>query len=323
MSRARNLLRGDILATAFTWCLSHQDRDPALFAGRDLFWEHEEVIGQLANLDNVSRATLEELLRDFEQRLQQAGMSLGPSLRAQRAIAADLGDPDLARQADRALRRLGPCERGSVRDQIEYQLFLDNEEEALALARRYLRHPSRAYPQEVGTIRCWILLPLLRRGEVDAVLAMQKQCFSYLKPEVCYYWPYGEILKSLVLTGQTAQAIQVYERCQRAIGKLTDPLTRLHFALDAVVLWDRLTAQGQGPIPLRLPDTVPVACGAAGYPVAALRDYLHQEAADLAARFDRRNGNGYFTAQHHERAQLQHWVLPQPGASPPQESGLG
>ena len=45
---ARNLLRGDILAAAFVWCLGQYDRRPDLFAGRNLLTEQRWVIGQLA-----------------------------------------------------------------------------------------------------------------------------------------------------------------------------------------------------------------------------------------------------------------------------------
>jgi hypothetical protein len=313
---ARNLLRGDVLAVAFTWSLGHYDREPRLFAGRNLFWEYEMVIGQLANLDTIARGTLEEMLADFGRRLQESGASQGMALQTRRAIAADLGDRAMAAEADRALRRLRPPEPGSVRQQVECQMFLGNEDTALSLAEACLRDASRYSRDDAPTICCGALMPLLRRGQVDRVLRLLKHCLSYLKPEVCYYWHYGDIIKALALTGQTARAVGVYERCQRAIREFTDPLTRLHFALDAGVLFDRLAALGVPSVRMRLTDTVPVRPAAARYAVTELRDWLRREAADLAARFDRRNGTAYFAGQIQERADLQRWALPESDASP-------
>jgi hypothetical protein len=317
---ARNLLRGDILAVAFTWCLGHYDRDPTLFAGRDLFWEHDMVVGQLANLDNVPRATLQGLVADLERRLREAGRSPAAALRVRRTIAADLGDRTMAAEADRELRRLGPAELGSLRQQIECLLFLGKEEEALSLAARCLRDDRRFNRVDAGTVRCKILLPLLRRGQVDQVFRHQDRCLSHLKPEVCYYWEYGNLIKSFALTNRTTQAVRIYERCQRAIQEFTDPLTRLHFALDAGVLFDRLAALGRTSIPVRLPAKFPVKPTQHGYSVFELGDWLRQEAVVLAARFDRRNGNGFFAEEIQERAALQRWALPELEALPESDS---
>ena len=75
-----------------------------------------------------------------------------------------------------------------------------------------------------------------------------------------------------------------------------DPLGRLNFLLDSVVLFDRLEAIRKT-ISLRLPPAVPVHEPAGRYAPAALRDWVRAEAAELAAKFDARNGNDHFVRQ--------------------------
>jgi hypothetical protein len=313
---ARNLLRGDILAVAFTWSLSHYDRDPSLFQGRDLFWEYEMVIGQLANLDSVPRTKLEELLSDFGRRLQESGQSLAVVYETRRTIAPDLGDRAMALTAEEELRRFPAFERGSVRHRFECLMFLGREEEALTLAEPYLHNNPRGIQSDVEWIRCYALLPLLKQGRVQEVAHWQDHCARHIKPEMCYYWSYGEVIKSLALTGKIAQAVRVYERCQRAIKEFTDPLTRLHFALDAIVLFDRLANLQQNTVALRLPPNVPIVKTSQGYLVAEVRNWLHQEAKSLAARFDQRNGTDYFTDQLRQRVKLQQWALSEIDGNP-------
>ncbi len=65
MWTARTLLRGDVLAAAFVWSLAQYDREPRLFAGRNLLTEQHWVIGQLSNIPDISRATLDDMLADF------------------------------------------------------------------------------------------------------------------------------------------------------------------------------------------------------------------------------------------------------------------
>ena len=306
---ARNLLRGDVLTVAFTWCLAQYDRDPKPFHGQDLIWFYQMVIGQLANLPDVPRRKLEEMLDDLGRRLQESGRSLAPVYVTRRSIAADLGDPDLARSDDEALRR---CRSGegegtstNLRDEMETAIFLDDEEKALRLGqiltKRGRSHRSAELSAECASL---LLIPLWKRGRVAEAEQLEKICWRSFHPEQCYYWWHGELLKWLTLSDKLPRAVSAYEACQKAIHAYTDPLSRLHFALDAGVLFDRLRREGRRTLPLRLPEWLPVTASEGQYSVVALGDWLLQEAAELAERFDRRNGNNYFRKQRQVRNEL-------------------
>jgi hypothetical protein len=310
MYAARQLLRGDVLAVAFAWCLAQFDRNPAWFAGRDLHWEYCMVIGQMANLDTVTRQTLEDMLEDFGQRLHKDGRSESELLLTRLSIAPDLGDRELAVAAVRDLQRFPPAERGTLRDRFECAVFLGDDDEALALGQSCLRAERRHGDIDASVVCQGMLLPLLRRGRVDEALPLLDRCLGWFNPEVCYYWHFGDVLIALTLTGRLGRAVEVYERCQRAMTESTAPLTLLHFALDAGVLFERLAALGKERIGLRLPSNVPIASTRAGYAVTELRDWLRQEAAGLSLRFDRRNGNDYFAERIRERLGLQRLALP-------------
>ncbi len=164
-----------------------------------------------------------------------------------------------------------------------------------------------------------MLLPLLRRGQLEQATRLHSRCKRSYHPERCYYWWFGELIKFSALTGDPMSrrvypggpsAVRLYAECQRAIQPFTDPLTRLHFTLDAIVLFDRLIAAGKEDLVLRLPDHVPVAHQGGHYAVAALRDWLGREARDLAERFDARNGNSHFRDQMQQRSDLQRWAMP-------------
>jgi hypothetical protein len=313
---ARNLMRGDILAVAFTWCLAHYDREPQRFRGRDLLWEQKMVIGQLANLDDVSRATLENLLDDLGRRLQAAGLSLREMYVTQRSFAADLGDRSFAVAAGRAIRQLSRNHERSNSlqdriDEIASLVFVGEEDRALKLGLRLLNS------REGGHLGCEtaygpLLLPLLKRKRIAEAVRVEQRCRREYHPERCYYWWHGDVLKWLTLTNKLGRAVRVYEECQRAINSFTDPLTRLHFALDASVLFDRLRQSGPRELTLRLPELVPVPHEDGRYRVEELHAWLHAEAHEWTERFDRRNGNSYFREQIQERSELQRWAIGDP-----------
>ncbi len=306
---ARNLLRGDVLTVAFTWCLAQYDRDPKPFHGQDLIWFYQMVIGQLANLPDVPRRKLEEMLDDLGRRLRESGRSLAPVYVTRRSIAADLGDPELARYDDEALRRcrLGQGEGAftDLRDEMETALFLGDEEKALRLGQAIVQGRRSQHSAELSAdCASLLLIPLWKRGRIDEAEQLEKVCWRSFHPEQCYYWWHGELLKWLTLADKLPRAISVYEACQKAIHAYTDPLSRLHFALDAGVLFDRLRREGRRTLPLRLPEWLPVTANEGQYSVTELGDWLLQEAAELADRFDRRNGNDYFRKQRQQRNEL-------------------
>lgn len=313
---ARCLLRGDILAVAFTWCLAQYDRDPRQFGGRDLFWEYEMVIGQLANLPDVSRAKLEEMLDDLGRRLQATGQSLGPVHVTRRSIAADLGDRALARAAQEAIRQLLAQGKHDFRtdrfDEIETALFVGDEERALQLAQPILAGKFVHSRMGSETAYAGLLLPLLKRQRLTEAERLVQRCLRAYRPEHCYYWSYGDLLKWWTLTNKLSRAVRSYEECQQAIHSFTDPLTRLHFALDALVLFDRLRQEERQTLSLRLPDWWPVPVvpvNEGHYRTEQLHDWLLREARELAERFDRRNGTDYFQEQIQERRDLQRWRI--------------
>lgn len=313
---ARSLLRGDILSVAFAWCLAQHDRDPQQFGGRDLFWEYKQVIGQLANLPDVSRAKLEELLDDLGRRLQAAGQSLGTAHLTRRSIAPDLGDRALARAAQETIRQLraqGIHDFFDSRiEEIETVLFVGDNERALQLAQpmlagKFVRHQNAA---EIAYAA--LLLPLLKRKRFAEANRIVQRCLLVYRPELCYYWSHGDLLKWWTLTNQVGRAVRTYEECQRAIHSFTDPLTRLHFAMDALVLFDRLRQEKHQTLSLRLPDWLPVTVSEGNYRIEELHEWLLREARELAERFDRRNGNDYFQEQIQERRELQRWAIQDP-----------
>jgi hypothetical protein len=308
MAVARNLLRGDILTAAFTWCLFQYDREPERFAGQDLLTEYRMVIGQLANLCDVPRGKLEELLGDFGRRLERASFSRRQVYFTQIQIAPDLGDRDLALAAMAEMRKYprdgrSPDPLWESAEEVQALVFAGEVELALRRARPFLEDRYH-YRDKSDDVCALLLLPLLELGRAAEATALRTRCLRSYRPNRYYYWWFGELLKFAALTDDLGRATHMYAECQRAINRWTDPLTRLHFALDAVVVFDRLVLTGKQEVSLRLSELVPVPQKGGRYSVAELREWLGYEAAELADRFDVRNGNGYFREQLELRTEL-------------------
>lgn len=310
---ARNLLRGDRMAVAFTWCLHQYDRQPELFNGRNLHDEYAELIGQLANFDGVSRRQLDDMLDDLSARMTRNGESLGPVWSMKREMAPDVGDRELSHEAIRQLHRLGWGKYLTTGNRFYHALFVGDEDEALRIADTEWLIPGRALP---GTSKWYkALILLLKTGRLDDLRRWQNRALASVKIHDCFYWEYGAVVASLALNGRLAEAVKLCGQCQRAVRDHTDPLTRLHFHLNMVVLFDRLHALGTETVLVRFNDLVPGRLPNGRYVVAQVRDWMHQQAAELAARFDTRNGTDYYAEQLRERAAWQQFAQPPEGSA--------
>jgi hypothetical protein len=297
MDVARSLLRGDIQATAFAWCLAQYDREPQRFSHWQIFHRYSSIIGQMANQCDVSRTRVEEMLTDLGRRLELAGYSRRYVHFTEQFIAPDLGDRELARSATLALGRL-PTDALSagaeweLGAEVETELFLGRPQRALELAKPFLDDRARHW-SKADDICAGLLWPLWQRGEKERARALQKRCMRSYEPGRVYYWWFGHMLTFAAHTDLGA-AVKRYAECQRAIHEFSDPLTRLHFGADALVVFQRLLAAGQETIAVRLPNYVPVARDDGRYSVRALHDWLAGPTRELADRFDARNGTTYW-----------------------------
>lgn len=307
MAVAGNLLRGDAMAVAFTWCLHHYDRRPDLFAGRNLFWEYRTLIGRLANFDTVSREQLLDMIDDFAVRLAREGHPPGLALNARVALGPDLGDRRMATDAYAELQRLRLSAALTPAEQFQHHLFVGDEDSALRLAEQFVLASGRNH----FDMHWYDLIGLLmwRDRWADAARWLSR-AVSQVVVRDCYYWPFGKVVIGLTLIGRIDDAVKLCGQCQRAIREYTDPLTRLHFCLDMGVLFDRLHAVGRASVLIRFADGPPGLRPNGHYEIAAVRAWLADQATELAERFDRRNGTRYFAELIRERAALQHLARP-------------
>jgi hypothetical protein len=314
MAVAGNLLRGDAMAVAFTWCLHQYDARPDLFAGRNLFWEYRTLIGRLANFDTVSRAQLENMLDDYTARLIREGRGPAMALSAKLLLGPDVGDPAMSVSAMEDIQRLRLSSVLTAADRFQHAVFIGDDGAALRVVEAELIAPTRAGRNAPFDMHWYDLFTLLwRQGRGSEVPKWLGRAERQLNVRDCYYWPFGKVVTALTLVGRLDDAVKVAGQCQRAVREYTDPLTLLHFCLDMGVLFDRLHAVGREAVLVRFADGPHAPPGVrpnGKYGVTEVRDWLHAQSRELAERFDRRNGNDYFAGLIRDRADLQQFAQP-------------
>lgn len=294
MYTARSLMRGDVLIAAFTWVLARYDRNPSEFVDYGLLHHYRETVGLLANMPGIKREQFDHLAADMIQRHEAAGEPLRQVYISLRNIARDFGDREMAQEFHEKLKhQLTAADAWELDSEIEHCLFLEDEARALRLAEPVLRNVSRDDLIDAQILSI-LLIPLARAGRVSEAVRAQKRSARFMRPQQVYYWSYGKHIAFLALIGEFDVAIKLYRKLQVAALRNTDPLTQLHFFLDAIVFLDRLHEAGYQQIIATFPKTVDVPHVRRKYAVADLRNWIHCRARNLASQFDARNGNNYY-----------------------------
>ena len=285
---------------AFTWCLARCDRDPERFDEFDLLWQYKWVALHLPNFPQIPRAKLEEVFQDMEQRYTRSGRNLRPVHKLRWIMHRDMGEPEAALQAWRAARRLprdygADCPACERNDEVAYHLFRGQPKQAIATALPLLSGlESCASVPEVTFAR--VLRPLLSLGRREEAERYHRQGYPRVRGDRGFLSALGDHLAYAAITSDFPRAREVLSESLRMVLETSDKQEAFAFLCAAVVWADAELAAGSARVPLTLPAQVP-GRGEEGYDLGALAPWLEARAAELAARFDARNG----TPHHAER----------------------
>jgi hypothetical protein len=316
VSAAMSAGQPDVMLVAFSWCLSQCDRDPQQFDEEGLLWEYKWIVEEVPIFPQVSRAQIDDMLRDMEKRYTKVGSSLHAVHQLRRDVSMYMGDRAAALAAaevlDRTHRdRLSNCEACVLDGTVEYLLFLDKPSQALEKAGPILKGrqscaevPHRTFAR--------VLLPLLQEWEVQQALAYHRQGYKMIARNPKFLSQHGMHLTFLTLTDNLARGVRLLERHLPMALATTGLAWRFDFYLAAQLLLERLAEKGKEVLKLRLPQTFALWNEKERYQVENLACWLTQQLRDLAGRFDARNGNAYFTQRIAELQHLKKLVTPCP-----------
>jgi hypothetical protein len=284
---------------AFTWCLAQFDRDPAAFDSYRLLWRYKWILGRLPNFPQVSRRQIEDAAEDMRRRYEQFGSGLRAVYKLQMDAALDMGDWEAARAHHarwQAARRdwLADCPACELNREIAFQIEAGNDEQAVSLAA----------PIVAGRMKCAeiphatfgkLLLPLLRLGRPEEAMRHHRRGYRLIAGNEEFLYEASEHLTFLVLTDNLAKGTTLLARHLPWALATSELARRFAFQLAARLLLGQLQGAGRKRLTLRLPASLAAHREGGTYEVGALADWLDEDLRALAARFDERNSNDYFS----------------------------
>ncbi len=292
-------MRYDLYAVAFVWCLAAARAEPERFSLADLLDRYQHVIGKMVNFPDVGREQYEALFTDVVRELGAHGFSLRTVYLERRSVAIDFADREMAEGADREWRRqrrdeLSASVEFELARQLEHECFRADNEAAVRVVDEYFarRRRDRAYDPWFCGIS---LLPLLLAGREADAAALYPNAAQATARGAGYIWSQGCHLEYLGRVGDFGRGVREFEAQLPAALAQPDPLSRYYCLRPALLLFERMAAKGVRTVDLKPPRGVPWGKARGVYEVSAVRDWIAAEASAIAAQFDRRNGNGYYT----------------------------
>jgi hypothetical protein len=304
---------------AFAWRLAHCDRDPEQFPEADLLWEYKWIVDCIADFPHISHQQIAKVLADLERRYHRADLSNGAVHKLRCQIAQTMGHVEEAREEHR-LWRSSPLGKGSDclvcswNGHVEYLLFAGQEELAVKEAKPLLGTLGRLVQcAEVPHLTyASVLLPLVRLGRFDEAIQCHLLGYPLVATNAEYLTAVARHLRFVTVTNNLDRAVQLFEKHLPWAVETLNPLRQFEYYQSVCFLLETLRETRHETIAARLPAALPFVHDERSYKLADLTTYFDEQCHDLAARFDTRNGNDYFTRRLEEPAQWKQLITPQP-----------
>ena len=283
---------GDRVLIAFSWCLAKSDQQPEEYPEVDLLWNYKWAIYNSFLFPQVERERLEALIEDYSERLHRNGYSRRPAIYLRMQYECHTG---LLEEASQTLDewvhlpndRFADCAACELDNRVELYCCLESDDVARATATPILNGlmacaeiPHRTYGRLVASG--------LRSGS-DETKDFFKQGYWMCEGKLDFLGALGLLTLQLARDGGVAKQTAFLRRHIPIALSARNPRELLEFYVGATAV---ARAVGDTPLNLRVPSDHPLA-SRANLTGAELGEWVQQEAAQLAAEFDRRNGNDW------------------------------
>ena len=298
----------DLALTNFAWCLAKHHEDPARFvggpdAGDTIFWQLKWMPGLLLNSPVFDMEQIDESVADFEATYRAAGLPLTAVVTAKLERAVKVHDLEGAlawRARLEAMPRdaYSSCDACVPSDYVDVDLLAGDEaaaaDRALAMWER-----GESCASEPETALAGVLVPLARLGRTEDAARAFQYVYAQCRNDRDDLGNVAECVAFAAASGHETLAFSLVERHLTWLGH--DALSESeHFtaARAFALALTRFAALGHGDVVVRGSDDPRLAFilppADRARTVTELAGHLWDAAAELAARFDARNGtDGY------------------------------
>lgn len=296
---------------AFTWMLAVYDDAPDEIRGwklHVLLWQYKWIAQSVVNFPQISREQVMNILDDMEVRFKRAGFSLRPvhwlrGSNLQRMGNREEALPHFKRWKAASRDSMADCAACECGRRCDIHLY-HNDKKALKELQPILDGKHRCLSVPKATYSTVIPI-FVRLGDWDQAEHYHKKGYRLIANDLNYLDCVAENLVYLTRTGNLSRGLRIFERHYALARQCTDLDDRFFFELTAWLLLEAINNRPRRKPTLKLPAALEEELGAEECTLPALQARLERDVADLARRFNERNGNDHYSlhiARHREMA---------------------
>ena len=297
----------DRALVSFAWCLAQADKNPDDFDVVDLLWPYKWIVSNLHAYPQMPREKIDGLQSDIERRFTEAGLSLRPVHGIRVIDCLLMGDEPAAEEQFELWKKakrdsMADCKACEQNRLVEYLTIKEDDEAAIKEAK--VLFDGKLTCAEVPQLTvAYMVQCYLRTGQVDKIESLKKSWYRPVKNSEEFLEVVAYLLLYAGVKGDFATVVNMIEAHTPWIMRTPNQNRRMVFSLAAALSLTKLGKE-ESEIKLRMPQEAPCFRSDGKYAAAELANWFEQDAMDLAARFDKRNGNDYVSRSIEKKRQL-------------------
>jgi hypothetical protein len=288
--------RCDESLPAFTWILDAYDKNPELFNEEDFLWEYKWMLGSVRRNSAVSFKQIEAITEDFRMRLLRNGYSLRPYYTCKAHMELFINNLGQAKE-DLVLRdmevrdEMSNCPACELDDCVELELRLGNFDKALTVGNNMLTKKITCTHMPFSCY-CTCVEYFRKAGDMERAYEYFQKAEADLADlsDTSQIQEVGIMLRFLT-DYDREKAWTFFERHAHWNVNSEDYLDFL-FSIHVMPL-----LKSEESRVLNVNPSIEWYREDNTYDLKEIHNYYYNKAKDLAERFDRRNGNSYFSEQ--------------------------
>jgi tetratricopeptide (TPR) repeat protein len=281
---------------AFTWILDIYEKNPELFNEEDFLWEYKWMLGSVRRNSLISLEQIESIIEDFKTRLLRNGYSLRPYYTTKAHLAFFLDNLDDARKyiemRNLEVRdEMSNCRACELDDDVELELRLGNFEKALTMGNSMLTKKVTCTHMPFSCY-CTCVKYFQKAGDMEKAYEYFQKAETDLAElsDISQISEIGIMVRFLT-DFDKEKAWTFFEQHAHWNIDSEDYLDFL-FSVSVLPLW-----AGEGKRVLNVNPSLEWYRKDNTYDLKEVYNFYYKKAKDLAERFDKRNGNSYFSEQ--------------------------
>jgi hypothetical protein len=299
--------RREVGLVAFAWCLNYADKEMG-GPNQSLLWRYKWITDGLTAFPEISRAQIDQTIADMARRYTDAGYGLKAVHQIKLTTNLEMGDfgkvDELVAKWEKAAPdALADCEACQINARTTLYLRLGKVDKAM----------ETAEPLFAGKLKCEeipehtvgdVVLPLVKSGQVARARQIAELKIRRLVKEQDFLLAASAVMAFFALDDQLPRALKMLESLSKTAALATNVHKQLHFYCAAQVVMGCLEKAGRTSVTLRLDAQTPGYQKDSVYTPAVLGEAMLARAREIAARFDKRNGNAFISGVIQEHVDL-------------------